>query len=755
MHSDRHIEPVILLLKTNMLRLAPGLIILALCFFVSTIRAQNPDSKRSFFVPKTSQQIQLDGVMDEPVWQGLKPQTHFMQYFPADTSLAKAQTEVWVTYNDQFIYIAAKLHHAGSKDYVSTSLRRDYRGEQNDGFTVVFDTFEDKTNAYSFGMNPYGVQREGLVANGGNASSDLDLAWDNVWFGEARIYDDYWIVEMAIPFRTLRFKDGGKSWNVNFYRLDSYYNERSVWSPIPRNYPLISLAFMGSMEWEQPLGKPGSNISLIPFTAGGVSQNYLAGTPVRTNLSAGGDAKIAVGPALNLDLTYNPDFSQVEVDQQVTNLDRFEIFFPERRQFFLENADLFSSFGTNRIRPFFSRRIGVDRDETTGQNIQNRILFGARLSGKLDNNWRLGFLNMQTDKIPEAGVDSQNFTVAALQRKVFTRSNIGVIMINRENFDYQKAGFEIKPDAFKRVVGIDYNLASADNRWTGKFFVHKSFQDNNPDDSYTAHGRIQFDNLNWTASVFFSKVGENYNPVVGFTPRRDFNHFGPRVGYTWFPKSNWINRHGPTIDLDYLWNERYGLTDQDHTLSYRIQFQSQALINVGVRYNYIYLFFPFDPTNTGGLRLPSDTDYGYILYTLFYHTDYRKPVSLTLNGSTGDYFNGSRDNVSASINWRFGYLGTLALATNYNRIRLPEPYNSADLLLVGPRFDLTLTKSVFWTLFVQYNNQIDNININSRFQYRFRPVSDFFLVFTDNYFPDTFLSKNRAVVAKFTYWLNL
>lgn len=704
---------------------------------------------------KTTESIVLDGALDEEIWKNTKPISDFWQYFPADTTLATAQTEVWLTYDKDFIYIAAKMHHPGSDDYVSTSLRRDYRGEQNDGFTIIFDTFSDNTNAYQFGVNPYGVQREGLVANGGINSRDLDLAWDNIWYAEARIYDEYWIAEVAIPFKTLRFKEGGDRWNANFYRLDSHFTERSTWAPIPRNYPLIAMAFMGKILWEEPLGKPGSNLALIPFTAGSYTNNYLEGTGPNTNLSFGGDAKLAVGPALNLDLTFNPDFSQVEVDQQVTNLDRFEIFFPERRQFFLENADLFASFGTERIRPFFSRRIGVDRDENTGQNIQNRIIYGARLSGKLDNNWRVGFLNMQTDRVPASGIEGQNFTVAAVQRKVFARSNVGMVFINKEAFEFNKPVTGIRPDGHNRLLGLDYNLASADNKWSGKAFYHRSFDATDSEQPFAASARIAYDDLHWTASLFYNKVGEGFNPEVGFTPRRDYNHVGPRIGYTWFPQSNIINRHGPTIDFDFIWNETFGLTDQNHSLSYNIGFQSLANLNVAANFNYIYLFFPFDPTNTRGERLAADTDYSYWNYRVSYRSDFRKPFSFNVNASTGDYFNGTRDNVSTTLNYRMGYKGTIALSTNYNRIRLPEPYNDADLLLIGPRFDFTFSRSVFWTLFVQYNNQIDNVNINSRLQWRFRPVSDFFLVYTDNYLPDVWSSKNRAIVAKFTYWLNL
>ncbi|MDX5479271.1 MAG: carbohydrate binding family 9 domain-containing protein, partial [Cyclobacteriaceae bacterium] len=508
---------------------------------------------------KVEHEITLDGVLDEPVWDEFNWANNFMQFYPSDSSLAKAQTKVKIVYDDKFLYIAAVMNNLGPREeYVSTSLRRDFRGEQNDGVSFVFDTFNDNTNAFQFGVNPYGVQRESLIANGGMLSSDLNLAWDNKWYSAAKIYEDHWIVEVAIPFSTLRYNDGAGNWNVNFYRIDSKYNERSTWTPIPRNFSVISLAFTRKLIFTEPLKKEGANLSIIPYAAMATDKNFLEGKSNPLRPTIGGDAKVGVGPALNLDLTFNPDFSQVEVDEQVTNLDRFEIFFPERRQFFLENADLFADFGTQNIRPFFSRRIGVDRDENTGQNVQNQILFGGRLSGKLNENWRIGVMNMQTASDEERGIVGKNFTVAALQKKVFSRSNVGLIMINRESLNAATGQTLFEENAYNRLLGLDYNLASEDNRWTGKFFYHKTFENNNPTNSDALHGQLNYNNLNWSASLSYSDIGENFDPKVGFAPRNDYKRLASRLIYQFFPVSNLINRHGPGIETEMLWNESLG-----------------------------------------------------------------------------------------------------------------------------------------------------------------------------------------------------
>jgi hypothetical protein len=703
------------------------------------------------------QPITVDGQLEEAIWLSDEHWTEdFFQFFPSDTSLATAQTKVKVAYDDKFLYIAAVMFNLGPReDYVSTSLRRDFRGNQNDGLSITLDTFNDGTNAYLFGVNPYGVQREGMIGNGGLTSTDFNLAWDNKWYSVARISEDRWVAEIAIPFSTLRYKEGGKSWNVNFYRIDSEYSEKSTWAPIPRNFNVTNVAFTRKLYFPEPLKKTGANMTLIPYTALGGNWNFQTDLREPLKPSFGGDAKVGVGPALNLDLTFNPDFSQVEVDEQVTNLDRFEIFFPERRQFFLENADLFADFGTDRIRPFFSRRIGVDRDESTGQNVQNQILYGARLSGKLTDEWRVGAMNMHTANDPLRGISGKNFTVAALQKKVFERSNIGMILINRESMDMSKGGFAVENGDYNRMAGLDYNLFSADNKWNGKFFYHRTFEEENPSDAGTAHAQLSYNDTNFSAGLAYSYVGENYNPLVGYTPRNNYQRISPEIGLQFFPSRGKVNRHGPGLRSETLWNEELGVTDELHTFFYRIQLHSFAELTLMMNNQFTYLFFPFDPTRTGGEPLGVGTSYRNNYLSFDVRSDPRKVVSIQGLGQVGDYYHGTMSNFSGTAAWRLGYLANISMNMSYSRIRLPAPQQDADLLLLGPRVDLTFTRSLFWTTFVQYNNQIDNININTRVQWRYAPVSDFFLVYTDNYFPSTFASKQRALVMKLNYWLNM
>ena len=290
-------------------------------------------------------------------------------------------------------------------------------------FLLFIDPFNDLTNGFSFGANAAGAQWDGTMYEGGK----VDLNWDNKWISNVKNYDDKWIFEMAIPFSSIRYKNGINKWGINFSRNDLRTSEKSSWAPMPRQFPTASLAYTGNIIWDEPPPPTDANISLIPYVLGGISKDYENKTQQITEKKLGWMPKIAINSSLNLDLTVNPDFSQVEIDQQVTNLDRYELFFPEKRQFFLENGDLFANFGYASIRPFFSRSIGLGVP----------INFGARLSGKPDKNWRIGAMDMQTGSVDSTGLPAQNFTVASVQRKVFSRSNIGFIFINKQSLHYR------------------------------------------------------------------------------------------------------------------------------------------------------------------------------------------------------------------------------------------------------------------------------------------------------------------------------
>lgn len=720
-------------------------------------------ANKKVFIKEATEAIKLDGVLDEPTWQDAIAGKDFHQIFPYDTSLAVTKTNFKLSYDDKNLYVAIIAFDKEEGGYVTESLRRDFRGRGYDGVSVVIDPFQDQNNAFLFGINPFGVQREGLVSNGGTIRGSMSLSWDNKWYAFSKIYpkEKYWIAEMAIPFKTLRFKEGKDQWNINLYRIDSKTGERSSWMPLARNLRPYNLGKTGKVIWDKPTKKPGANISLIPYITSGISKNHLAGEESKSSFAAGGDAKIAITPSLNLDLTFNPDFSQVEVDEQVTNLDRFEIGFPERRQFFLENGDLFANFGIDDQRPFFSRRIGVAIDTATGQNVQNDILMGARLSGRINKDWRIGLLNMQGAKDESIQLPSINYMATALERRIGQKSNLGFIFINKQATG-NISGENDLSNVYNRVAGADFNYVSDDNRWFGKTFYHHSFDSENGDGNYSHGLSINYTtqklSYGWTHRV----IGENFNPEVGFTPRRGYRSFSPEVSYLFFPKnSKSIVSHGPGVDTENIWNSNGLYTDRNIALNYEVNFQNLSRLEFALEQDFTYLFFPFDPSRSGGEKLPEGNSYTYNSYSISYNSDERKAFNYQLETTGGQYYAGSLYSFSSEFNYRIQPYGTISCTFNYTRVNQPEPYSDADIYLVSPRFDFTFTKSIFFTTFLQYNSQFDNINVNSRLQWRFKPVSDLFLVYTDNYFYDfrdrtnNFNVKNRALVLKLTYWFNL
>jgi hypothetical protein len=355
-------------------------------------------SRRNYNLKPTLGKITIDGNLNEESWEVAEPSSDFMMSFPVDNKLAKKanQTIVKMSYDDQYFYIGAICF--GKDNYIIQTLKRDNTLQAGDAFGVVIDPVNERTNGFVFGINPLGVQTEMLVSGKtgrreilepGRTPKGVNLAWDNKWFSEVKRYDDRWEVEIAIPFKTLRFDDGKDRWAINFFRIDAQSNEIHTWEPVPIEFTELDLGYTGELIWENTPQKAKNNISLIPYVLGGISRDFENGESSESEFQAGVDGKVAITSGLNFDLTVNPNFSQVEIDEQVTNLTLFNVRLPEKRLFFLENSDVFEDFGIPPMRPFFSRRIGLDEDGTPIP-----FMFGGRLSGNINKDLRIGVINM-------------------------------------------------------------------------------------------------------------------------------------------------------------------------------------------------------------------------------------------------------------------------------------------------------------------------------------------------------------------------
>lgn len=685
-----------------------------------------------YIVKKRKSEIKIDGVIDEADWQEAQKASDFHLVLPVDSGFAVQPSEMMMTYDDKALYVAQIFYDTIPGKRIMESFRPDFIFSNNDNLLIFFDTFLDQTNGFSFGVSASGAKWDGLMSNGSNIS----LMWDIKWESKTKNYADKWVSELRIPFKSVRYPAGSKMWNVNFSRLDLKSNEKSAWAPVPRQFPTASLAYAGVMKFDEPLPKPRMQLSLIPYVFGSYANDYEAGTGAEYRKDFGFDAKVGLSSSLNLDLTYNPDFSQVEVDRQITNIDRFELLFPEKRQFFLENSDLFSNYGYESVTPFFSRRIGLDAP----------VLAGARLTGKIGNNLRIGLMNMTTRETGD--FLARNFTVASVQQKVFARSNFGFIFVNKEYFN-QPADTSM----FNRVFGFDYNLATSNNFWSGKFFYHRSFQPGDMEKQYAQGATLAYNRTHFQARISQTSVGENYRAETGYVRRSGYNFLGPELTYLFVP-NGWVVSHGVSIENENYFDPDYRKIEHENTISYQFGFQNMSQLEIGYKDFFVELHDDFDPTHNSDNYLAAGTKYDFGGLYLNYVSTRKNMFSYNFEVIKSSYYTGDIQFIDGSAGYRIQPYINFTMNFNYTDMDLGAPFERTKFLLVGPKLDVTFTDKIFWTTFVQYNEQVENMNINMRLQWRYQPVSDIYLVYTDNYFTGDWSSRNRALVLKITYWLN-
>lgn len=707
--------------------------------------------------------LKIDGILDESAWRSAAAVSDFMMVNPFDTLRSKLRTDVRMTYDDKYIYISAECFLQSQSNYVVESLKRDFSFGSNDNFLVFIDTFEDKTTGFSFGSNAAGAQWDGQMSEG----AKMNLNWDNKWESATTYNNKSWIFEAAIPFKSIRYRGNSTRWGINFSRLDLKAKEKSAWAPVPRQFPTASLAYAGVLVWDTPPPTPKQNISVIPYVLSGVSANYEIKDPTNFKNQIGGDIKVSISSSLNMDMTLNPDFSQVDVDRQQTNLDRFELFYPEKRQFFIENSDLFDGFGTENIRPFFSRRIGLALNPKTGIYDQTPITYGARLSGKLTNDWRIGVLNVQSERIEAKGVPTQNYSMVAFQRKLFARSNLGMFLINKQSFidtDLQRQNGFLE---YNRNFGFEYNLASANNFWTGKVFYYGSLTPQNKDENFSHAASLVYQDNNWIIGWKHQWVGSNYNPEVGYVPRLNYIFINPEFGKIFYPKNKSSKIFYTTIratSMNY-WNNQSVKTDNTTYVAIEGKLKDQSSFGTFISYDYVRLLYDFDATRMGNTALKRGTEHSWNAINFSYKSS---PIKLFTFMSTarfgGYYAGGRRTGITGELGYRFQPFGSISMAIDYNdiqNVQIPgtdvadAKKVSSQFWIIRPKIDITFTNKLFLTTFFQLNQQTKNVNLNIRLQWRYKPASDLFLVYTDNYFPEIFQIRNRALVVKLNYWLNL
>ena len=711
--------------------------------------------KLEYHVKFSLNEIKIDGIADDNSWKTANKMNANWQHFPNETNEFNNPTEVKILFDNENIYLLCKSF-SKTNDYVIPSLKWDFSGIASDKVNFLFDTFSDGNNAYNFGSNMLGVKSDILVANGGIGSSRLDLnrTWNGNFDVEGKVYEGYYLIEMKIPLSTFNYPENSKSWRFNFFRFDTEENQRTSWANIPQEFKAYNLAFMGEIIFERPLNKSKGKTWLIPFVNGFTEKDYSENKSGNV-LKYGLDIRVPLKSELNLDVTFNSDFSQAEIDNEIVNFTRFELKMPEKRQFFVENNDIYTNFGENlMMNPFFSRRIGLARN-SQGDLIENKILSGIRISGKINNNLKLGFLNILTDEDLSNNIPMNLNSVISLHQGVFKRSLVKFIFINRQNTeDYEFVNYE---DQFNRVAGIEFDLITEKNKWNGRAYFYKSFENVEKEDNVSAGFTINRITRNHNLKINYHYLGDNFRSDLGFIRRKGVSKLKPHYQYTIYPKITNLN----SISFRYQYVFYYKHNDQIENIHFNtsnlnstFSLTNQSEFSLRYQNRTEYIPYDFDPTGVDPLNeIKGEKNYYSEFFEAQYSSDPSKDFIYELSCETGKFYGGRIFSLSKDLYYRIQPKLVSSIMLNYDKIKLGSNFPTTNIFLVGSKFDFTFSKTLYWTSIFQYGSQSENFGINSRLQWRFKGLSNLFLIYNDNYLvKNELIPRKRGVNLKLVHW---
>jgi len=660
----------------------------------------------------------LDGQLDEDVWLEAAVIDQFVQQEPTEGDPATERTLVRLLYDAQTLYIGVEAYDSQASGVIATEKRRDSpRLLEEDNFQIILDTFHDRRSGYMFVTNPLGAKLEQQVAAEGEGgfrgnSSNININWDGVWHVSAQRTVDGWVAEIAIPMVTLRFpKDERPVWGVNFMRNIRRKNEQVFWAPIPKAYSLTRVSLAGTLSGITNVNR-GMDLRVTPYVLAGGRQDLR-----ETQLDGSGfndvglDVKYGVSSGLNLDLTLNTDFAQVEVDEQQVNLTRFPLFFPEKRDFFLENAGMFgvATQGFRRqVDLFFTRRIGLSN---SGRPVP--IVGGARLTGKVDRH-NVAVMNIQTqDAFGEAG---ENFFVGRYSRDILARSQIGGLIINKES---------IGDTHFNRTFAADAILAVHPNFVVNSFIAKTETPGISTGDG-AGYLSAKWLSPSWRIEAEYTDIQDGFNAEVGFVPRVGIRT--SKFHTEWDPRpGKWGIRQ-----FDPMWNVTY-TTDQHNRLVTRrfhnmigTYFENGA--SFVVWYNDIFeqLDLPFHITPE--VTIPAGA-YRFGEWNFSYTTDPSRRVFGEAGYKPQTFFSGNRRDMSGMFGVRI--TSSIAAEGRLSRsdVDLPTGAFTADLASVN--FDLALSPEMTLRTLSQYNSTTHEISTSVRFNWIYNPGSDIYIAYDE------------------------
>jgi len=660
----------------------------------------------------------LDGkVLGDAAWANASVQAAegFWQVRPFEGAPATQRTEVRIGFTDDTLYIGVVCFDEDPDGIIVTDSRRDSSLDETDSFRVIIDSYLDRQNGFVFGTNPAGVQFDGQVTK--ESRNGFNLNWDTTWEVQSAISDIGWSTEFAIPFKSLRYgRDKEQRWGVNFQRNIRRNNEIAYWSPLPRQYDLDRVSQAGTVEGLTV--PPQRNLKVTPYALGqAVRGGTVSGTD--TNTEIGVDIKYSLTPSLTLDATVNTDFAQVEADEQQVNLNRFSLFFPEKRPFFLENADQFSVGVPREVQLFFSRRIGIGSG-----GVQQPIDAGVRLSGRVGSNTNVGLLQMRS-----AGVDGvaprNDFTVVRVNQELRNRSSLGAIFVNRKG---NGTGTVAKRDDHNRAYALDGRLGIGENgQITG--FVAKTDTPGRNGKDYAFNVRAGNDTQAWSTSVQYGEVGEDFNPEVGFLARRDYRNAEAFVLNRYRPKNLWgLHELRPHIFTSHFWKfdgeYESGFTHVDNHFEWR----SGLEIHTGVNFTHEQVFQPFEIADDVFVPVGN---YNHSEVQLVYQTNKAAPFWIDTLLRRGGLFGGDRLSLDTTLNYRIGERFSSEFRWVYNDIDLAGPDNAFTLNLGRLRLSYSFTPKVLLQALVQYNERDDVVATNLRFSWLQSANAGLFLVYNE------------------------
>jgi hypothetical protein len=673
-------------------------------------QAQRPSARAT----RTSAAIKVNGQLDEPAWADAVPIGRLMQREPEENTAATEETEIRVLYTTTTLYFGILCRDRTPASIVSTRLTRDADIESDDGVLIALDPFLDHRNGFFFAVNPAGARVDGQIENN---SEHVSLDWDGIWEASARIIADGWVAEIAIPFKTLRFKPGQTVWGLNVERVIKRRNESDLWSTPVRDNWVTNMSQAGRLEGIEGINQ-GRGLDIRPYVSGGEENSdgkFQAGIDVFKNLT----------PNLNASVTVNTDFAETEADTRQVNLTRFPLFFPEKRAFFLEGAGVFEVAATNEesVLPFFSRRIGL----LEGHEVP--IMVGTKIVGR-QSDYNIGVLDVQTRGADDFGdeegrrLDSQNLLVARVSRNIFRQSWIGGIVTHGN-----PAG-----TGQNTLVGADVRLATSEftgdkNLSTSAFFLRTDDEESGKTD-YSFGGNVDYPNDLWDVSFGWRQVGDYFNPALGFVPRQGIRRLSPGAAFKPRPGRFGIRQFEFQVQPVWIWDLHNVMQTWDvYATPFGVEFESGDRIGVEAMPQYERLTEPFEIVD--GVVIPAG-EYRMNRWGFQVETADKRPIVLEADYSWGGFYTGTRRDVELGMTIKPNTHIYLSLQYERNDVSLAEGDFSVHVVTLSA--DYNFSPNVSWANLFQYDSESRVLGVQSRFRWIIKPGSDFFLVLNSGWY---------------------